>query len=301
LSEQLQLRRGTAAQVAAFTGAAGETVVDTTNNRLVVNDGSTAGGWPAAKLAEVVTNARTAVADAAYSALTTDRMIAYTSITAARAVALSLAASFPTGTRLLVVDESGNCSATLTITLNRAGSDTINGATSVAINVAYGYVAIESNGSNAWTVIDQGYAPSLQTVAEGANGANLQLGVLEFAVTGLSGATVTAGTTDSGELHRACGRLPGNDRNRRRDELLDRRVGHARPVRLWPRHFGPNDELRTHRPDRLLLGDGPSAYCGGRQLHRWRRQVVDPLHARQSVDLVRSTPAFSHPNHRHHR
>ncbi len=194
MSEQLQLRRGTAAQVAAFTGAAGETVVDTTNNRLVVNDGSTAGGWPAAKLAEVVTNARTAVADAAYSALTTDRMIAYTSITAARAVALPSATSLPTGTRLLVVDESGNCSATLTITLNRAGSDTINGATSVAINVAYGYVAIESNGSNAWTVIDQGYAPPLETVAQGANGANLQLGVLEFAVTGLSGATVTAGT-----------------------------------------------------------------------------------------------------------
>ena len=39
MSEQLQLRRGTATQVAAFTGAQGEVVVDTTNNRLVVNDG----------------------------------------------------------------------------------------------------------------------------------------------------------------------------------------------------------------------------------------------------------------------
>ncbi len=52
MSEQLQLRRGTAAQLASFTGAQGEAVVDTTNNRIVVNDGSTAGGWPAAKLAE---------------------------------------------------------------------------------------------------------------------------------------------------------------------------------------------------------------------------------------------------------
>jgi len=48
LSEQLQLRRGTASQVNAFIGAQGEAVMDTTNNRLVINDGSTAGGHPAA-------------------------------------------------------------------------------------------------------------------------------------------------------------------------------------------------------------------------------------------------------------
>jgi hypothetical protein len=53
LSEQLQLRRDTAANVAAATGAQGEPWVDTTNNRLIVNDGATAGGWAAAKLSEV--------------------------------------------------------------------------------------------------------------------------------------------------------------------------------------------------------------------------------------------------------
>ena len=47
---QVQLRRGTSAQVAAFTGAQGEVVVDTTNSRAVVHDGATPGGWPAAKL-----------------------------------------------------------------------------------------------------------------------------------------------------------------------------------------------------------------------------------------------------------
>lgn len=52
MSEQLQLRRGTATQVAAFTPAQGECVVDTTDNRICVGDGSTAGGWPAAKLSE---------------------------------------------------------------------------------------------------------------------------------------------------------------------------------------------------------------------------------------------------------
>jgi Major tropism determinant N-terminal domain len=57
LSEQLQLRRGTSAQVAAFTGAQGEVVVDTSNNRLVVQDGVTAGGFAAAKLSEAISSA----------------------------------------------------------------------------------------------------------------------------------------------------------------------------------------------------------------------------------------------------
>ena len=55
MSTQVQLRRDTAANVAAFTGAQGEVVVDTTNNRLVVQDGATAGGFAAAKLSEVLT------------------------------------------------------------------------------------------------------------------------------------------------------------------------------------------------------------------------------------------------------
>jgi hypothetical protein len=50
---ELQLSRGSAADVAAYTGAQGEAVVDTTNNRLVVQDGATAGGFPAAKLTDV--------------------------------------------------------------------------------------------------------------------------------------------------------------------------------------------------------------------------------------------------------
>jgi len=53
LSEQLQLRRGTAAQLAIFTPQQGECVVDTTNNRIVIGDGSTVGGNPAAKLSDV--------------------------------------------------------------------------------------------------------------------------------------------------------------------------------------------------------------------------------------------------------
>ena len=155
MTEQLQLRRGTAAQVVAFTGAQGEIVVDTTNNRAVVNDGATMGGWPAAKLAEVVTNTRTAVNDAAYTALISDRSIAYTALTAARVVTLPAASAYPAGTALTVFDESGACSATKTITLAPAGSDTIDGAASAVISSAYGFLALQSNGAGKWTIVDQ--------------------------------------------------------------------------------------------------------------------------------------------------
>jgi hypothetical protein len=49
---QVQLSRDTSAQVAAFTGTQGEVVVDTTNNRAVVHDDATAGGFALARRAE---------------------------------------------------------------------------------------------------------------------------------------------------------------------------------------------------------------------------------------------------------
>lgn len=46
---QVQFRRGTTANIATFTGAVGEVVVDTDKDTLVVMDGSVAGGYPLAK------------------------------------------------------------------------------------------------------------------------------------------------------------------------------------------------------------------------------------------------------------
>jgi hypothetical protein len=194
LSEQLQLRRGTAAQVTAFTGAAGEVVMDTTNNRLVVNDGVTVGGAPLAKLSEVITNGRTAVSDAAYTALAADRLIAYTALTAARVVTLPASSAYPTGTQLLVVDETGACSVTKTITVRAAGSDTINGQAAAVVNIPYGRIALECNAGGAWTVVEAGFAAALKTEAASPNGATLQFGIIEFLQSGLSGASVTCAT-----------------------------------------------------------------------------------------------------------
>tara|TARA_Y100000004_G_scaffold14969_1_gene15783 strand:+ start:4383 stop:8366 length:3984 start_codon:yes stop_codon:yes gene_type:complete len=46
MTKQVQLRRGTAAEHAVFTGAVGELTIDTTNNVAVVHDGFAQGGFP---------------------------------------------------------------------------------------------------------------------------------------------------------------------------------------------------------------------------------------------------------------
>lgn len=49
MAKQVQLRRGTTAEHATFTGVVGEVTVDTTKDTLVVHDGSLAGGYPLAR------------------------------------------------------------------------------------------------------------------------------------------------------------------------------------------------------------------------------------------------------------
>lgn len=53
MSRQIQIRRGTAAENNAFTGAIGEITMDTTNKTLRVHDGETAGGTALAKQSEI--------------------------------------------------------------------------------------------------------------------------------------------------------------------------------------------------------------------------------------------------------
>ena len=49
MPKQVQLRKGTTAEHATFTGAEGEVTVDTSKDTAVVHDGATAGGHPLAK------------------------------------------------------------------------------------------------------------------------------------------------------------------------------------------------------------------------------------------------------------
>jgi hypothetical protein len=123
--------------------------------------------------------------------LATDRTVAYTALTAARAVALLASSAYPTGTRLLIVDETGNCSVTNTITVNAAGTDTIDGAASAVVNQAFGFIGLESSGAGHWTIIDQGFMPATLNLAAAAHGANVQVQIIEQTVT-LSGASTNA-------------------------------------------------------------------------------------------------------------
>jgi hypothetical protein len=92
---------------------------------------------------------RATVTDAAYAAAGGDTLIAYTSITAARAVTILAASTMP-GRQITVKDESGSCSGTNTITVAPA-SGTIDGAASKVISTAYGTLKVYSNGTNWFT------------------------------------------------------------------------------------------------------------------------------------------------------
>jgi Major tropism determinant N-terminal domain len=124
---QVQFRRGTATQVAAFTGAQGETVVDTTNNRLVVQDGATAGGWPLAKLADTF-GQRSIGGSGGLPIQAADRKL-NVKITSALSITVP-AASTRSGIPLTFKNVA---SSTANVTLNATGSDTFDGAASLTL------------------------------------------------------------------------------------------------------------------------------------------------------------------------
>jgi len=95
---------------------------------------------------------RTSVADANYTiASTTATILAYTSITAARI--LTLPAATTSGQLIWVVDESGLLSSTLSLTIQRAGTDLIEGQTSYVLTGQYAALCLSSNGSGKWTIL----------------------------------------------------------------------------------------------------------------------------------------------------
>ena len=85
-------------------------------------------------------------------ASSTRRLAQVGSMSASRTVTLPAANSVDAGTEIVVCDESGTVTATNTIVIQRAGSDTVNGTTSVAIGAAYGMRRLISDGTSKWSV-----------------------------------------------------------------------------------------------------------------------------------------------------
>ena len=92
---------------------------------------------------------RIAVSAATYTVLATDTLLGVT-YTSTGAVTLTLPAATAYINKFLnIIDEGGNAQ-TNNITINRAGSDTINGGTSVVMNKNYQSLQLYSNGTNGW-------------------------------------------------------------------------------------------------------------------------------------------------------
>ena len=183
MSEQLQLRHNTYAQVQTFTGAQAECVVDTSNNRIVLNDGSTAGGWPAAKLAEVTPRPRHDFGRGLYgrSRLRTGaslgHLIAYTALTAPRMVSLAGGGVISDRNPLPIVDEAGRARPRSRFR-SPAGTDKINGVEfpGRAQPVRLWVDTLESNGSNAWVIVELLRTDEPSTLAQSVNGAPMKVG-----------------------------------------------------------------------------------------------------------------------------
>jgi hypothetical protein len=145
------------------------------NGMIAVSVAAVTAGTPTFHLETVavppITNqfGRTAVSDAAYTMATTDKLIAYTSISTARTVTLPAANTMLAGARVVIVDESGQASASNTISLAPNGSDGIVGSntTQVIINIPNGRMEFECNGSNGWFAVG-GWAV-VYTISLGSN------------------------------------------------------------------------------------------------------------------------------------
>jgi hypothetical protein len=148
-----EIRTGTTATNAALmqVGAISPYLNETTRElRFAVNDSAdTAYTAPIPYGA-----ARTTFSDAAQAVTVVMLYVAQVgTMSASRAVTLPAASAYPTSRELIIADESGTVDGTNTLVVTRAGSDTINGATTSVINTAYGTVRLRSDGTSKWTIV----------------------------------------------------------------------------------------------------------------------------------------------------
>jgi hypothetical protein len=93
----------------------------------------------------------TSTGDANYTILATDRTVYHTALSAARTDTLPAANAVNAGQLLKVIDPAGVASGSNTVTLQRAGSDTVNGGTTfVALQAANGMSECISDGTSKW-------------------------------------------------------------------------------------------------------------------------------------------------------
>lgn len=135
------------------------------NNQLQENDTAPIGSSVTLKASRIVGNLpRSSVSvDAPFTSAAPDGSYAISyyedvlvttgALTAPRTWTLPAAGDTPPGKRIRVVDMAGGVSNTNTLTIARAGSDTINGGTTRVLNAAYASVELISDGVDKWGVL----------------------------------------------------------------------------------------------------------------------------------------------------
>jgi len=90
--------------------------------------------------------------DSIYTILSTDKaVVTSATLTASRTWTLPSASAVNAGYEIIVADLFGGVTSTNTLVIARAGSDTINGGTSMTIGASYGMRRLISDGSSKWT------------------------------------------------------------------------------------------------------------------------------------------------------
>jgi len=152
MATNLLLRRGTAAEAAAYTGGEGELFVDLDNNQVYVHDGVTAGGVPLVGGASIVLSdlsvgpEGTASGDGSIAYDNTTGVFTYTPPVIPSDLT-DLSISDGTNGQILTTDGAGNFSFTTV----GGVSNTLDGLTDVTItSVADGEVLAYDSGTSSW-------------------------------------------------------------------------------------------------------------------------------------------------------
>lgn len=99
---------------------------------------------------------RRGIGDSDATILSSDRYVELTAnLTSHRTWTLPAASSVSGGVHIIVQDANGGISGTNTLTIERDGSDTVNGTTSIVLESAYDGATFYSDGTSKWTYLNR--------------------------------------------------------------------------------------------------------------------------------------------------
>ncbi len=121
---------------------------------------------------------RVTVDNVNYTILATDKVVAQIgTMSAARTFSLPAASTVQAGAEIIVIDESGSVDSTNKIIVQRDGTDTIDGATSIDVDSSYGTIKLICDGTDSWKIANPPQASStLKGIVELLTNAELAAG-----------------------------------------------------------------------------------------------------------------------------